>query len=337
MTRIGGRKTSLADKTTSPNKKWGVLPAALFSDEHPYRGYWERLRYNASLLWAGLRRIFHRIDRLSGDRLSLIRRAIRRFGKNRGAESAASISFFTIFSIFPMLIFITSAASLFLDSEEVKANVLNWLLGMLPVVPDVILTEIEKLIEMRTTTVNLVALASFMWSASGAFNALALSLNRVWNPARPRHALINRLFGLAMVASLVLLVMLLMMSTSVITVVLGRTLAFGGRITLHLLPIVLRMFIFWGMYMLVPGGKVKRGSALLGAFIASSAWEINTMLFTWVIKSGLANYEFFYGSLGTIIGLLIWVFLSYFIMLFGAYLAEADGYRKKMRSRMASG
>ena len=230
-----------------------------------------------------------------------------------------------------MLVFITSAASMFLDRTVVREAVLTWVTGMLPVVPDAILNEIENLIRIRTTTVNLVALASFLWSASGAFNALALSLNRVWNPARPRNALINRLFGLGMVASLVLLVMLLLMGSSVFTVVLGRTLAFGGRITLHLIPILARMLIFWVIYRLVPGGKVNSMSALLGAFIASSAWEINTMVFTWVIKSGLTNYEFLYGSLGTIIALLFWVFLSYFILLYGAYFAEADGYRKKAK------
>ena len=228
-----------------------------------------------------------------------------------------------------MLVFITSAASLFLDSSVVRINVLVWLTSMLPVVPDAILAEIENLIEVRTTTVNLVALVSFLWSASGAFNALALSLNRVWNPAKPRSALINRLFGLGMVASLVVLVMVLLMGSSVVAVILGRELAFGGRITLHLLPILTRTIIFWVIYRLVPGGKVNSMSALLGAFIASTAWEINTVGFTWVIKSGLANYEFLYGSLGTIIALLFWVFLSYFILLYGAYFAEADGYRKK--------
>lgn len=230
-----------------------------------------------------------------------------------------------------MLVFVISASSLFLDSNVVKDNVLVWLTSMLPVVPEAILAEIENLIEARTTTVNLVALASFLWSASGAFNALALSLNRVWNPARPRSALLNRLFGLGMVASLVLLVMVLLFSSSIATVILGRDLAVGGRITLHIVPILTRAFIFLVMYRLVPGGKVNSMSALLGAMIASIVWELNTMLFTWIIKSGLSNYEFLYGSLGTIIALLFWVFLSYYILLFGAYFAEADGYRKKKK------
>lgn len=258
----------------------------------------------------------------------MIRRMVRRFGKNRGAESAASLSFYTIFSIFPMLVFVASAASLFLDSAVVKLNVLVWLTSMLPVVPEVILDELEKLIEVRAATVNLVALVSFLWSASGAFNALALSLNRVWNPAKPRHALINRLLGIGMVASLVILVMMLLMSSSLVTVLLGRKLEFGSRFTLHLVPILIRTVIFWIIYRLVPGGKVNNTSALLGAFLASSAWEINTVGFTWVIKAGLTNYEFLYGSLGTIIALLFWVFLSYYILLMGAYFAEADGNRK---------
>ena len=312
-----------------------VLRSALPSEDHPVYNLWARILECAhtGVKWA--RRVYHQLDRLTGRRLSLVKRAFRRFAKNRGAESAASLSFFTIFSIFPMLVFITSAASMFLDSQVVKEAVLNWLTGMLPVIPDVILAEIENLIEVRTATVNLVALVGFLWSASGAFNALALSLNRVWNPVRPRHFLLNRLLGLAMVASLVLLVMVLLMGSSVAAVLLGRGLAFGGRITLLLVPILVRMLVFWLTYRLVPGGKVNNLSALLGALLASVAWEINTMVFTWYIKSGLTDYQFLYGSLGTIIALLFWVFLSFYILLFGAYFAEADCYRKK-ESRLAS-
>jgi membrane protein len=115
-----------------------------------------------------------------------------------------------------------------------------------------------------------------------------------------------------------------------VTVILGRELEFGSRITLHLVPILIRTFVFYFFYRLVPGGKVNSLSALLGAFMASIAWEINTVGFTWVIKGGFTNYEFLYGSLGTIIALLFWVFLSYYILLMGAYFAEADGYRKKV-------
>jgi membrane protein len=321
----------LVDKTTRLSKVRGVL-SEKFTEEHPFRRLWGQGYGQAQKWWDKARVVYHRIDTFSGYRFSLIRRMMRRFVKNRGAESAASLSFYTIFSIFPMLVFVTSAASIFLDSDVVKLNVLVWLTGMLPVVPEVILDEIENLIEARTATVNIVALISFLWSASGAFNALALSLNRVWNPAKPRNALINRLLGLGMVASLVVLVMVLLMGSSMVTVILGRDLEFGGRVTLHLLPILIRTFVFWFIYRLVPGGKVNSMSALLGAFLASSAWEINTVGFTWVIKGGFTNYEFLYGSLGTIIALLFWVFLSYYILLMGAYFAEADGYRKKAKA-----
>jgi membrane protein len=275
------------------------------------------------------RRFYHQLDRLSGRRLSMVRRAFRRFSKNRGAESAASISFYTIFSIFPLLIFITSAASTFLDSKVVKESVLEWLTGMLPIVPEVIMAEIQHLIDIRTTAVNLVALIGFLWSASGAFNALARSLNHVWHPVRPRSALVNRLFGLGMVASLVVLVMVLLMSSSMVTMILGWGLAFGGRIGLHLIPIFARTIVFWLAYRLVPGGRVSSTSALLGAFVASLAWDVTTLGFTAFIKRGFVRYEILYGSLGTIIALLFWVFLCCFIFLMGAYIAEADGYRKK--------
>lgn len=49
------------------------------------------------------------------------------------------------------------------------------------------------------------------------------------------------------------------------------------------------------------------------------------MAFTWYLNSGIARYEFVYGSLSAIVALLLWFFLISWLLLFGAYLTAAIG------------
>ena len=51
--------------------------------------------------------------------------------------------------------------------------------------------------------------------------------------------------------------------------------------------------------------------------------EITTVGFTWYISSGLARYEFVYGSLGAVVALMLWIYFNSLITLFGAHLGAA--------------
>ena len=95
-----------------------------------------------------------------------------------------------------------------------------------------------------------------------------------------------------------------------------------GLLTDWLLSI-LRFGLFLALYFFVPKTKVKKRAALWAAIFASIAWEITSYAFNWYFQSGLANYNVLYGSLGTLVALMFWIYLDCLILVFGAYFSAA--------------
>jgi membrane protein len=76
------------------------------------------------------------------------------------------------------------------------------------------------------------------------------------------------------------------------------------------------------MYALVPNRRVRKRDALVGALAAAMLFELARFVFTWYV-SGIANYNQVYGALAAIPIFLIWVFVSWVIVLLGATLTAA--------------
>ena len=67
--------------------------------------------------------------------------------------------------------------------------------------------------------------------------------------------------------------------------------------------------------------------------MATSFWEVTKVGFSWYIESGFARHQLVYGSLGTVMALMLWVYLSGAIVLYGAHLSAAIGQRRRAQVR----
>jgi membrane protein len=90
-----------------------------------------------------------------------------------------------------------------------------------------------------------------------------------------------------------------------------------------LIPWVASFVLFLALYRWVPNTSVTWRAAFLGALLASIAWQIATEGFSWYLGSGFARYEAIYGSLGGIVAVLVWVYRSNILAIFGAHIAAA--------------
>jgi membrane protein len=283
-----------------------------------------------------VRGFYHRLDALSGGRLAVISRAVRRFDRNRGLDAAATISYYTIFSVFPLLIFTITALSYFVDPEAVIER-LTELTKNLPISPESIILQVEEVLKARTTF-NLIALVGFLWAGSGAFNTLVASLDRAWEKVGQRNIVQHRMIAILMVVLLAMLMFISIIYTTLIDLSLFlRLFSIDGSPLLqslmqgasaHAWPFILRFTLIWLLYRLIPSARVDGWAAFWGALFASLAWGLATAGFSWYLSSGLARYDLIYGSLGAIIAFLTWIYLSALIILLGAYLTEAIEYRK---------
>ena len=65
-----------------------------------------------------VKELYQNINHLSGDRLDILRNALESFSETRAAESAASLAYYAIFSLFPLLLLFIAVGSYFLDSAQ---------------------------------------------------------------------------------------------------------------------------------------------------------------------------------------------------------------------------
>lgn len=292
---------------------------------------------NASL-W-----VLRKFNRLSGGALTILRDAFRRFATDRAIEASATIAYFSIFSIFPLILVIITLASNVLEANTVRQNIVTYITTSIPVSSDIIITNIEGVLEKRGT-VGIIALIGLVWSATAMFNTLALNLDRAWPDADSHNVVERRLVALGMfVALAAMLVFTIFLSTTVsmlphFNIKLWGTLATYEtpvwKITSNLGPFLLRFFVIYAIYRFVPKGSVPSNSAFWGALFATSGWGLVTTLITSYFNSGLVQYELVYGSLGRIIALMLWIYVSSIIILLGAYISAAhDRYQKIIKAQ----
>jgi len=96
--------------------------------------------------------------------------------------------------------------------------------------------------------------------------------------------------------------------------------------------IMLGLFLFGSLLVLywwLPLTKVRWREAAWGALMGSISISIVTAGFTWFVESGLSNYNLVYGSLGTIVALLFWIYLLSLLIFAGAHLSAAIAYVRR--------
>ena len=267
----------------------------------------------------------------SGGTLKIVREAFERFGETRATQAAAGIAYYTFFSLFPLLLLLISATSFVFQSGQASEQTIEFIQEAVPVSQQLLEQNIERVLALRGT-VGLIGLVSLLWSASGAFTILSQNINRAWEGAETRNFLEKRLVGLGMIGGIFLLLLLSLASTTLVNVLpqLEFTLDRLGLSSAHLWSLIVR-FISWlftfgmflALYRWAPNTSVSWRAAAWGALLAGIGWELGKAAFAWYLRSGLVKYELVYGSLGTVVALLFWIYLSGNVALLGAHLTAS--------------
>jgi membrane protein len=268
-------------------------------------------------------KIFKRLGRI-------VVHTIKRFGEERAAEAAASMAFFAIFSLFPLVLVLIVAGSIFLESPKAQDQVLEMILQVFPFASDLIRVNIKQVLAVRGQ-VGIIAAISLSWSATGVFSLLTRNINRAWPDGEPHNFFKMRLRAFGILVFLVLSLVLILISNTVMRL-LPKTIVdaaseasaslFFPQILLWLFLLITLLLLYWG----IPSATVVWSDAAVGALIASVGIEIVTASFTFFLDSGLSNYNLVYGSLGAVVALIFWIYLLNLIVLFGAHLSASIAY-----------
>ncbi len=239
------------------------------------------------------------------------------------AARAAAIAYYGILSLFPMLLFMIYLGSQFLESEEARIALNKSLVQVLPAAAETVQDIVNQTVAIRGS-IGLIGGIGLLWSASTLFNALTKSLNMIWGaPPRPfwRRRIIAAVsvlsIGLLFVVS-VTLSALAVIPTAGDDTVISQWLNF----TVGLITTIL---LFWLVYHLIPNTPEDSRATLGGGILAAILWQVAKTIFAVYLASGLTNYGAIYGSLASVIALILWAYISALILFIGAVFAAALG------------
>lgn len=268
---------------------------------------------------------------------NIIKRTVDRFGQERTAEAAASIAFYGLFSLFPMLLLLVSMGSSVLNRPQAQDQVLHALMQAFPFSVGIVEENVQKVLKARGS-VQIFGWLALAWSATSAFTVLTRNINRSWPNADRHNFLKMRLMAFAMLAGMVAVTGVLMVANTVIKFLpqgIGgiASLVVSFRYFTHLIIWALTFITLLWLYRWLPNTEVLWSEAACGALIGSTGTVVATLGFSWYLRSGsgLTNYNLVYGSLGTIVALMFWIYLLNFIILFGAHLSSSIAYYTRIK------
>ena len=279
---------------------------------------------------------------LSNPACMLVLRTIRELSNDDATHMAAGVAFYAILSLFPMTLGLVALLSVVLDSSSVQTQLLAFFQDYLPGVNDALETNINN----GTSVSGFLGVLSFLglfWSASAVFGAISRAVNRAWDVHQDRTFVVAKLRHITMALGVGLLFVLSVGATTAIQF-LGRVdLPVVGRIGFldndginiiaRPLPFVFSFTIFVLVYKFVPNTPTHWRYIWPGVLLAAVAFEVSKTLFVFYLDN-FANYGRVYGSLGSVVALLVWTYVSALILIVGAEFASEYG---RMRAGVGQG
>lgn len=249
-----------------------------------------------------------------------------KFSENNVTLLAASQGYYYLLSIFPLLIVCFAIIPYFnLDANQVMDMVEKSLpSGM----ADLLEENIINLIETPKGGLLTVGIIGALWSASNGINAFMKSTNTAYDVEESRSFINVRLTALGLTLGLIIglgIAILLPLLGNSIVKYLDMLLHLGGSATILLqvlrwsISIVVLTGILLILYRFAPNKKLPFKHILPGALAASALWQLISFGFSFYIDN-FGNYSATYGSLGGIIVIMIWFYLTGLILMIGALI-----------------
>lgn len=271
----------------------------------------------------------------------LFRRATVNFVEDRCTILAAAISYFALFSLFPLTLLAAAIFGIVLRNEDVQARVLEAIVDAIPVSAPSVENSLRGMADFGPT-LSVVAAIGTLWSASALFSAVRRALDVVFDVRHPRPMLRAKLLDY-----LVLMGVGTLFFTSIILTT-GWRIAetqldqrwglFDGNLRwlwdvgAIVIPAGVTFLMFLLLYRAMPHRTTRLRHVWPGALLAAVAFEIVTAGFATYVAY-FTNFDVVFGSLGGVIALLFWIYVSANILLYGAELAAEVSHAMRGEAR----
>lgn len=272
---------------------------------------------------------------------SLLKESAIGFMDDKALKLSAALSYYTTFSLAPMLLLIISMVSIVLGDEAFEGELFVQIRGLVGNQAAEQLHELtqNRMISDRSTTAAIIGGITLLIGATGVFAEIQDSINYIWSiKAKPKKSwlgyLKNRLLSFSLIITLGFLLIVSLGINTLVDLLSDRlehyfpdfsVLLLSGINTLAVLTIITALFTI--IFKVLPDGHLRWKECLVGAIFTTILFAIGKLAISFYL--GRADLGATYGASASIVILLTWVYYSSIILYFGAEFtkvyAKSDG------------
>ena len=275
--------------------------------------------------------------------VALLRAAVTNWLADRAPSMGAAIAYYTVFSLGPALILIIAVAGLVFGKRAAEGALFNEIAAL---VGSESAGAVQAILRSAAGTrsgviASFVGLGALLFAATGVFGEVQSAFNVIWKSPPPRSSgLLTlakvRLRSLGLILAIGMLLLLSLAASTALA-------AFGDYLERLLpgLPVVLQIVnfafsfafttaLFGLMFKILPDARVEWWDVWIGAAGAALLFTIGKHAISLYLGTGVTST---YHAAGALVAILIWIYYSAQILLFGAELAKAFGDWRRARRR----
>ena len=273
----------------------------------------------------------HRLEASFAVRLMV--RTIKEMSADDATHMAAGVSYYALFSLFPLFLFLIAALSLVLETDDIRLRLIDAFSGYFPGSGQLINANLEAVLKVRGA-LGVFGVLGLLWSGSAIFGGVSRAVNRAWDVHVDRPFFISKPRQLAMALGVGLL-FFVSLSVGALARAAGSffgvdaegnpsMLAWLAPAILQGSSVFLTTAMFLLMYKFMPNTRTYWRFIWPGAATAAVLFELAKYLFVLYLGT-FANFENVYGALTPVIVLSFWTYVSGLILIFGAELSSEYG------------
>ncbi|TVQ58783.1 MAG: YihY/virulence factor BrkB family protein [Phycisphaerales bacterium] len=264
----------------------------------------------------------------------MIKDAGKGWADHRAPQIAAALAFFTVFSLAPVLIIVIAVAGMFYGERLVQQEIIEQFAEL---VGEEAAGQVQVVIEnasqpRKGIIASLIGFSLMIIGATAVFKQLKDGMNIVWSVERAEGRIIwrtvkDRLLSLAMVLAVAFILLVSLVLSAGINAVSNMVDGWLPEaintisITHTIVSLVIITLLFASIFKILPEIKIRWTDVLPGAFVTAILFSIGKSIVGGYLGGG--GVASVYGAAGAFVIILLWVYYSALIVLFGAELTHA--------------
>lgn len=282
---------------------------------------------------------------------TMFKNAFGLFNEHNGLKLSAALSYYTVFSLGPLLVIIVSVAGIFFGKKAVQGKVYGQISGLVGKDAALQIQQIMQNIQQSHHSIigGIIGFIILIIGASGVFSEIQESINYLWS-VEPKakkkflQAITRKLLSFSLLAGMSFVLLVSLIINSLIDVLSERLKSYFPEYAFYLfyvLNIFIILFIitwlFTMIFKVLPGARISTKHAFVGASFTAILFLIGKFIIGFYL--GNSKIGLTYGATASVVVTMLWVYYSSIILYFGAAFTKiySDGGKPVEAPRRATG